>query len=174
MPALDIAIELDAAVRAALDLNALWTAKVGVKFFAADATGQGKADTMTQANAWPRAFINVTVDEAQRPPMVFAMNSTSYASTLVDVPIPCSATVVLFLIHQNLKPSQEDRYPLESAVRSSLMAKWPKLGKSYVTNFSIGERRKEEVSERTKKERRAVTEFTLTLTLRPMLSQLTG
>lgn len=174
MPALDIATDLDNAVRAALSTASLFTQKVGDKFFASTADGLAKSDKMNQPNSWPRAFIGVTLDESQRPPLVFAMNATAYTNATVDVPVPCSATVVLALVHQNIKPAPDERRALETSVRAGLMAKWPKLNRSYVTVFSINERSKEESSERTKGERRAVTEFTIQVTMRPMLSQLVG
>lgn len=167
---LDYRSALEAQAWALLEASAAFTAafKAGNRI---KASGDGWLRERAKGAPadYPQLKIELRGGSDQAAPKVFAMNSTSYASSVCDVPIPMSQQLALIFTYDKLKTG--DQTPLETIAEKVLRAKWPKFGLAYVTNFSMSTTRRElQVSGSAKQQ----TTLLMNFNLRPMLSQLSG
>lgn len=108
---------------------------------------------------------------ARQQVRTFGMNSTSYTSAVIDIPVAITVKVVVTMIF-DLSASKPDRFAAQSIVRAIWAAAYPKFGLAYVSGFSIDETQRQRKVLPTDQIERIVVTQTLMFDLKPMLSQL--
>lgn len=141
MPALDIKKQLDTAIWTVLELNTAFTTLVPVgQRMKAYVDAEPKKRILRGVGDYPNVKVEVGNGTlGVNAGKVFGENDTAFTSATVDTIIPQTQIATIIITYD--KEDLDNQTPLESAVRAALMSKFPKLGISDVTGFTISETR---------------------------------
>lgn len=139
--ATDFKKQLDTAIWGVLEANAAFTTLVSVgRRLKAYADAEPRKRIQRAVSDYPQVKVEVAGGSLGLGAVkTFAQNSTTFTYATCDTIVPLTQQASIIVTYE--KEDLDNQTPLESAIRAALMSKWPTLGITGVTGFTIVESR---------------------------------
>lgn len=126
---------------------------------------------------YPMVIVRVTGKSINKPesqvPKVFGQNAATFTSATADYGIPGTLTASVKVVYDKMNIASQT--PVESYIDRAIYSKGPRLGlNSWVNGFTLDMKRTDKKDSDAGYVLRTVSEYTMVISIRPKLSQITA